>query len=197
MTAATCGPQSTWSSPLAAALQRFLEGKRAAGYRYRAEAEGLGVLDRFLRETLSPTDPVSHQRHRARLRGPARDRVRDHAGASADADPRGVSLPRTRRPADVRASGTIPRHPAPTSRTATRCASATFFPTDGLDDQPRPRALRHDVLHAASRGRAKRQPAYHRRVSRYPQAPAALPGRIDASFRRRINTSKTSRPIGS
>ena len=58
MTAATCGPHSTWSSPLAAALQRFLEGKRAAGYRYRAEAEGLGVLDRFLRETLSPTDPV-------------------------------------------------------------------------------------------------------------------------------------------
>ena len=28
-----------------------LEDKRAAGYRYRAEAEGLGVLDRFLRET--------------------------------------------------------------------------------------------------------------------------------------------------
>ena len=58
MTAATGGPHSTWSSPLAAALQRFLEGKRAAGYRYRAEAKALGVLDRFLGETLSPTDPV-------------------------------------------------------------------------------------------------------------------------------------------
>ena len=58
MTAATGGPPPTWSSPLAAALQRFLEGKRAAGYRYRAEAEGLGALDRFLRETLPPTDPV-------------------------------------------------------------------------------------------------------------------------------------------
>ncbi len=33
MTAGTGGPHSTWSSPLAAALQRFLEGKRAAGYR--------------------------------------------------------------------------------------------------------------------------------------------------------------------
>ena len=46
MTAATCGPHSTWSSPLAAALRRFLEGKRAAGYRYRTETEALGVLDR-------------------------------------------------------------------------------------------------------------------------------------------------------
>ena len=58
MTAATDGPHPTWSSPLATALQRFLKGKRAAGYRYRAEAQRLGVLDRFLRETLSPTDPV-------------------------------------------------------------------------------------------------------------------------------------------
>ena len=58
MTAATGTPHSTWSSPLADALQRFLEGKRAAGYCYRAEAQGLGVLDRFLGETLSPTDPV-------------------------------------------------------------------------------------------------------------------------------------------
>ena len=58
MTAGTCGPHSTWSSPLAAALQRFLEGKRAAGYRYRAEAQALGALDRLLSETLSPTDPV-------------------------------------------------------------------------------------------------------------------------------------------
>jgi hypothetical protein len=35
-------------SPLAPVLQQFLEGKRAAGYRYRAEAESLRVLDRFL-----------------------------------------------------------------------------------------------------------------------------------------------------
>ena len=58
MTAGTCGPHSTWSSPLAAALQRFLEGKWAAGYRYRAEVQALGALDRLLSETLSPTDPV-------------------------------------------------------------------------------------------------------------------------------------------
>lgn len=58
MTAGTCGSPSTWSSPLAAALQRFLELKRAAGYRYRAEAQMLSALDRFLGETLSPTDPV-------------------------------------------------------------------------------------------------------------------------------------------
>ena len=58
MTPGTCGPPSLWSSPLAAALQRFLELKRAAGYRYRAEAEMLSVLDRFLGETLSATDPV-------------------------------------------------------------------------------------------------------------------------------------------
>ena len=58
MTAAAGGPHSTWSSPLAGAMLRFLESKRAAGYRYRAESLGLGVLDRFLRETLSPTDPV-------------------------------------------------------------------------------------------------------------------------------------------
>ena len=58
MTAGTCGPHSTWSSPLAAALERFLEGKRAAGYRYRAEAQALGALDRVLSESLSPTDPV-------------------------------------------------------------------------------------------------------------------------------------------
>lgn len=48
----------TFSSPLATALDRFLEGKRAAGYRYRDEARGLGVLDRFLAQTLPPDDPV-------------------------------------------------------------------------------------------------------------------------------------------
>jgi integrase/recombinase XerD len=47
-----------FDSPLAPVLQRFLEGKRAAGYRYRAEAELLGVLDRFLARTLAADDPV-------------------------------------------------------------------------------------------------------------------------------------------
>ena len=51
-------PYPTLSSPLAAALGRFLEGKWAAGYHYRDEARALGALDRVLRETLSPTDPV-------------------------------------------------------------------------------------------------------------------------------------------
>ena len=58
MTAGTGGPHSTWSSPLATALQRFLDGKRAAGYRYRAEAQALNALDRFLSKALSPADPV-------------------------------------------------------------------------------------------------------------------------------------------
>ena len=51
---------------------------------------------------------VGGRQERARLRGPARDRVGDHAGASADAHPEGVSLPRARRPADVRARGSVP-----------------------------------------------------------------------------------------
>ena len=51
-------PTPTFCSPLAAALERFLEGKRAAGYRYRDEARALGVLDRFLAHTLVPSDPV-------------------------------------------------------------------------------------------------------------------------------------------
>ena len=58
MTAGACGRTPRGRPPLAAALQRFLEGKRAAGYRYRAEAQALGALDRLLSETLSPTDPV-------------------------------------------------------------------------------------------------------------------------------------------
>ncbi len=45
-------------SPLAAALDRFLDVKRAAGYRYFDEARALGVLDRFLAERLPPHDPV-------------------------------------------------------------------------------------------------------------------------------------------
>jgi len=49
----------TFCSPLAASLVRFLEGKRAAGYRYRDEARALGVLDRFLAATVAPADPVN------------------------------------------------------------------------------------------------------------------------------------------
>jgi integrase len=48
----------TFISPLATALDRFLDGKRAAGYHYRDEARALGVLDRFLAERLPPDDPV-------------------------------------------------------------------------------------------------------------------------------------------
>ncbi|MCL5258287.1 MAG: tyrosine-type recombinase/integrase [Firmicutes bacterium] len=51
-------PQPTFRSPLAPALERFLEGKRAAGYHYCEEARALGVLDRFLAGTLAPGDPV-------------------------------------------------------------------------------------------------------------------------------------------
>lgn len=45
------------TSPLAAALERFLACKRAAGYRYHAEADGLRRLDRFLATHVSADDP--------------------------------------------------------------------------------------------------------------------------------------------
>ena len=51
-------PSPAFSSPIASALQRFLEGKRAAGYRYDTEAEALGLLDRFLDAHVAPDDPV-------------------------------------------------------------------------------------------------------------------------------------------
>ena len=51
-------PHPTFCSPLASALERFLEGKRAAGYHYCDEARALGVLDRFLARTLPADDPV-------------------------------------------------------------------------------------------------------------------------------------------
>ena len=50
--------RATFISPLAAALDRFLDGKHAAGYRYREEARALCVLDRFLAQRLPPDDPV-------------------------------------------------------------------------------------------------------------------------------------------
>ena len=49
---------SDFSSPVAAALQHFLDFKRAAGCRYRGEARALGELDRFLAQHLVPSDPV-------------------------------------------------------------------------------------------------------------------------------------------
>lgn len=51
-------PAPSFSSPLAPALVRFLELKRAAGYRYREEARVLHALDRFLAQTLAPNDPL-------------------------------------------------------------------------------------------------------------------------------------------
>lgn len=51
-------PSPPFSSPIASGLQRFLEGKRAAGYRYDTEAEALGLLDRFLDAHVAPDDPV-------------------------------------------------------------------------------------------------------------------------------------------
>jgi integrase len=58
MTARRVGPTPTFCSPIAGALARFLEGKRAAGYRYRDEARALSVLDRFLVPVLAPDDPL-------------------------------------------------------------------------------------------------------------------------------------------
>jgi integrase len=58
MSADTALPTSTFSSPLADVLSRFLAFKRAAGYRYDEEARALRVLDHFLSTTLNPDDPV-------------------------------------------------------------------------------------------------------------------------------------------
>jgi integrase/recombinase XerD len=51
-------PTPTFCSPIAAALARFLVGKRAAGYRYREEEGMLRVLDQFLIGRMSSRDPV-------------------------------------------------------------------------------------------------------------------------------------------
>ena len=51
-------PAPAFASPLASGLQRFLESKRAAGYRYDTEAQALGPLDRFLEGRVAPDDPV-------------------------------------------------------------------------------------------------------------------------------------------
>jgi integrase/recombinase XerD len=58
MTPPTPEPGPSFSSPLASALRRFLEFKRAAGYRYREEAGALARLDRFLSTHLVVDDPV-------------------------------------------------------------------------------------------------------------------------------------------
>ena len=51
-------PAPAFVSPLASDLQRFLESKRAAGYRYDTEAQALGPLDRFLEGHVAADDPV-------------------------------------------------------------------------------------------------------------------------------------------
>ena len=51
-------PCPDFSSPVASALRRFLEFKRAAGYRYHGEMEELARLDRFLIPHLAADDPV-------------------------------------------------------------------------------------------------------------------------------------------
>ena len=58
MTRPSLSPVAEFSSPIAAALHRFLAFKRAAGYRYHTEAQALGGLDRFLTNHLVPADPV-------------------------------------------------------------------------------------------------------------------------------------------
>lgn len=58
MTVRASLPHPRFTSSLAATLDRFLQGKRAAGYRYREEARSLAVLDRFLAVVVSPIDPV-------------------------------------------------------------------------------------------------------------------------------------------
>ncbi len=45
-------------SPLASQIERFLQFKRAVGYRYRVEERELRVLDRFLASHLATKDPV-------------------------------------------------------------------------------------------------------------------------------------------
>jgi integrase/recombinase XerD len=58
MTTLTRSPGERFSSPIAPALQRFLDWKRAAGYVYRAEAQRLHELDRFLTRHLTAPDPA-------------------------------------------------------------------------------------------------------------------------------------------
>ncbi|MDP2957063.1 MAG: hypothetical protein Q8N53_11635, partial [Longimicrobiales bacterium] len=58
MTPPTRTRPPTFSSPVASALQRFLEFKRAAGCRYGDEARALGLLDRFLGTHLAADAPV-------------------------------------------------------------------------------------------------------------------------------------------
>lgn len=58
MTPPAPAPCPDFSSPVASALRRFLEFKRAAGYRYHGEMEALARLDRFLIPHLAADDPV-------------------------------------------------------------------------------------------------------------------------------------------
>lgn len=58
MNAPSSSKTKPFTSPLASQIERFLQFKRAAGYRYLDEARELGVLDRFLSSQLTGRDPV-------------------------------------------------------------------------------------------------------------------------------------------
>jgi hypothetical protein len=51
--------ENKFISPMKDLLYRFLESKKAAGYKYRVEERSLFVLDKFLNTTLSHEDPLS------------------------------------------------------------------------------------------------------------------------------------------
>jgi hypothetical protein len=100
-------PTPTFSSPLATALGRFLETKRAAGYRYRTEAHWLRVLDRFLTQVLPPEDPmitlgiarafVARQGNESETTRHSRVSVirevcRSRLGAASNGDPRATAI---------------------------------------------------------------------------------------------------------
>ena len=50
--------ENKFISPMKDLLYRFLESKKAAGYKYRVEERSLFVLDKFLNTTLSQEDPI-------------------------------------------------------------------------------------------------------------------------------------------
>ena len=58
MTTAAASRLEPFACPIASALQRCLDFKRAAGYDDRTEAQALRQLDRFLARQLPPADPI-------------------------------------------------------------------------------------------------------------------------------------------
>ena len=130
-------PAPAWSEPAVVDYATFLRFHR--GLAPRTVDKRVWQLTRFAADL--DQDGVTRLAARAiatvpRPKGwaPARDRVGDHAGASADAHPGGVSLRRARRPADVLARGSVPRHPPSHQRAA--CPFARGRPSI-------PRRLRH------------------------------------------------------